>query len=61
MMLELLRNPSLNMATKFSISKEVSCMNVIEYIEELMEQGYSEEDASTAAAYLFTDYHGEED
>lgn len=36
-------------------------MNLLEYIEYLMEQGYSEEDASTAAAYLFTDYCEEED
>lgn len=36
-------------------------MNILEYIEELIDQGYSEEDASTAAAYLFTDYQGEEE
>lgn len=35
--------------------------NILDYIEELMSQGYSEEAAETAAAYMFTDYHGEED
>lgn len=36
-------------------------MNILERIEQLMEMGYSEDDACTAAAYEFTDYHGEDD
>lgn len=35
--------------------------NILSYVDELMEQGYSEEDAMTCAAYMFTDYHGEDD
>lgn len=35
--------------------------NILEYVDWLMDQGYSEEDAETAAAYMFTEYHGEED
>lgn len=35
-------------------------MNILEYIQDLMDQGYSAEDAETCAAYLFTDYEGEE-
>lgn len=30
-------------------------MNILEYIDELMEQGYSEEDAMTIADYAFSD------
>lgn len=30
-------------------------MNILEFIEELMEQGYSEESAEMCAYYLFSD------
>ena len=36
-------------------------MNILEYIDSLMDQGYSEDEANTLAAYEFTDYHGEDD
>lgn len=36
-------------------------MNVLEYIEELMDNGYSEEDAEITTAYMLTSYYGEED
>lgn len=36
-------------------------MDILSYIEKLMDEGYSEEAACTAAAYLYTDYSGEDD
>ena len=34
--------------------------NILEYIDDLMDQGYTEEQAEEAAAYAYTDYHGED-
>ena len=36
-------------------------MNIHEYIDKLMNEGYSEEAACTAAAYAYTDYNGEDE
>ena len=36
-------------------------MNILEYIDSLIEQGYSEEDAERCADYLFSDYWESED
>lgn len=36
-------------------------MNILEYIDELIEQGYSEEDAERCADYMFSECFGEDD
>lgn len=36
-------------------------MNILEYINELIEQGYSEEDAERCADFLFSDEWESED
>ena len=36
-------------------------MNILEYIEDLMEQGYSEEEAERCADFMFSDEWESED
>jgi len=36
-------------------------MNILEYINKLIEEGYTEDEANETAAYMYTDYHGEEE
>ena len=35
-------------------------MNILEFVNELIEQGYSEEDAERCADYMFSDEWGDE-